>query len=251
MKAPDSRHPRASPVEPYSAGGIGSSTLELLEGAHAYNAWILSKIRPYLGARNLELGAGQGTLSQQVLESHRVLLCEPSDDNRRILRERLGNHERLLSIVGELRDLERTQAFSCIYSTNVLEHVEDDVRLLEQAAPLLAPGGHFVAVVPAHRWLFSKFDSRIGHHRRYDRKDRERLERAIARAALGLTLVEFRYFNPVGALAWLVRMRWLQKSEIPIKDATLMNRLAPILSKLDVFPIPFGLSLVLCYKKAP
>lgn len=251
MSAPDPRQSPVSEDKPYSAGNIGSSTLELLEEADAYNAWIFSKIAPYLGARNLELGAGQGTLSRHALDGHSVVLCEPSSDSRRVLQRRFGNHERALAIVEDLAALKGHENFDCIYSANVLEHVIDDVHLLEQAAPLLQPGGHFVAVVPAHRWLYSKFDARLGHHRRYAKDDVERLERAIVVAGLGLELVEFRHFNPVGAVAWLVRMRLLRKKAIAPKDARLMNRLVPLLMKLDRLPLPFGQSLVLCYKRSP
>ena len=37
------------------------------------------------------------------------------------------------------------------------------------AAGLLRPAGHIVVLSPAHQFLFSKFDSSIGHYRRYNR----------------------------------------------------------------------------------
>ena len=145
--------------------------------------------------------------------------------------------------------LEDDEGFDCIYSANVLEHVEDDVRALQKGADLLRPGGYFVAVVPAHRWLFSRFDSRVGHHRRYDDGDKKRLASWIREREIPLALVEYRYFNPLGALGWFVRMRLFDQRHDMARNVKWMNRLAPVLARLDRLPIPFGQSLVLCYKR--
>jgi SAM-dependent methyltransferase len=54
---------------------------------------------------------------------------------------------------------------------DVLEHVEDQHRLLASLERCLIPGGRLYLTVPAHRWLWSREDSDAGHFRRYALKD--------------------------------------------------------------------------------
>ena len=51
---------------------------------------------------------------------------------------------------------------------NVLEHIKEDKKELEEAYNKLKNNGHLIILVPAHNKLYSKFDEAIGHFRRYD-----------------------------------------------------------------------------------
>lgn len=61
--------------------------------------------------------------------------------------------------------------FGAILAFEVLEHVQDDKELLNQAYALLRPGGRMLVSVPAHRRLFSAVDASVGHYRRYERDE--------------------------------------------------------------------------------
>jgi SAM-dependent methyltransferase len=50
---------------------------------------------------------------------------------------------------------------------DVLEHVEDPVTVLKHAHQALENGGAVIATVPAHPWLYSRWDEQLGHYRRY------------------------------------------------------------------------------------
>jgi glycosyltransferase involved in cell wall biosynthesis len=60
-------------------------------------------------------------------------------------------------------------SFAGILAFEVIEHVEDDRRLLAQAYELLEPGGWLLLSVPAHQARFSVVDEAVGHFRRYER----------------------------------------------------------------------------------
>ena len=50
---------------------------------------------------------------------------------------------------------------------DVLEHMEDPVTVMQHARRILKPGGGIVFTVPAYPWMFSDWDKRLGHFRRY------------------------------------------------------------------------------------
>ncbi len=89
---------------------------------------------------------------------------------------------------------------------DVLEHIEDDRAEMVQAARRVRPGGHIIALSPAHQWLFTPFDRSIGHCRRYSKATL----RAITPA--GLELVWLGYLDSVGFFASLANKVMLQQA---------------------------------------
>jgi hypothetical protein len=71
-------------------------------------------------------------------------------------------------LVGTIESVEKTLPFNTVLYIDVLEHIADDAAELNCAAGHLAPDGSLVVLAPAHQFLFSEFDSAIGHHRRYN-----------------------------------------------------------------------------------
>lgn len=71
---------------------------------------------------------------------------------------------------GTLSDLlgEGEAAADLVLMLDVIEHVEDDRSLVEQAVRLLGPGGHLLVTVPADPRLWSPHDEVFGHYRRYE-----------------------------------------------------------------------------------
>lgn len=243
------RDPVDVAAEAYEADGTGTATLELLESATRYNGWLVSMLRPFLGANNLELGAGHGTLTALVARDHQVVASEPSATGRAVMAARFASNPRVSAVIADVDELPNTETFDAIYSANVLEHVADDVALIKRTSKVLRPGGHFVAVVPAGDWLYSRFDAAVGHHRRYGYADRVRLTSALEGANGGFELVAYRPFNPIGALGWFFRMRLLERSQIPAADIQRVDRLVPLLRQLDRLPMWFGQNLLLSFQK--
>ncbi len=58
-----------------------------------------------------------------------------------------------------------------IYTSNVLEHIEDDSLALRNLHSALLPNGALGIYVPAFPFLFSEMDEIVGHFRRYRRRD--------------------------------------------------------------------------------
>jgi SAM-dependent methyltransferase len=118
------------------------------------------------------VGAGLGTNIPHLLNASVTawLAMEPDPDFAATIGEKIARHELPAScgvIDGTLDMLEPTDRFDTILYLDVLEHIADDAAELRRAARHLARGGKLIVLAPAHQYLFSPFDTAIGHYRRY------------------------------------------------------------------------------------
>jgi SAM-dependent methyltransferase len=140
--------------------------------------------------RVLDFGAGAGSLTEIWREiSNTSPDCVELDP---ILRLKL--QEKGFTAVCRLADLNGTYDF--IYSSNVLEHVDNDEEVLAQLTTLLSPQGVIAVYVPAFPSLFTDFDKAVGHFRRYRKNE---LCKKIQNA--GNYVVSAKYNDSVGFFA--------------------------------------------------
>ncbi|HRA46808.1 MAG TPA: class I SAM-dependent methyltransferase [Thermomicrobiales bacterium] len=58
-------------------------------------------------------------------------------------------------------------SFDLVLSLDVIEHVDNDVQILESLFEIVKPGGHLIVTVPAFQSLWSQHDEINQHKRRY------------------------------------------------------------------------------------
>jgi SAM-dependent methyltransferase len=185
----------ARQLEPAGQAASGTENLEVMREAVRYNAWLADLVRAHLGParRVLDFGAGRGTFAQLLNgDGGREITCvEPDREARRELAAAgLESH-------ASVADLPQAH-FDAVYTLNVLEHVTDDVRALQDLRACLRPGGRLFVYVPAFPLLYTAMDRRVGHLRRYRRH--ELLERV---RAAGFTAERTRYADSLGFFATL------------------------------------------------
>jgi SAM-dependent methyltransferase len=76
------------------------------------------------------------------------------------------------------RHLPYEDEFEAAGAFDVIEHVDDDRRVLEQLHRCLRAGGGLLLTVPQHRWLWGPSDELARHKRRYTRAELEAKVRA-------------------------------------------------------------------------
>ena len=223
-------------------------TLEALEEAQRYAAWLYSLAEAHLGSRVLEVGSGTGTLTQWIASRERVAALEIEPDYAEKLRARFATLPNVEVHEGSATDVEligraARGGVDSAMSFNVLEHIPDDEGVLRNVYELLPIGGRFVCFVPAFPILYGAYDKVLGHVRRYTRKE---LTAKMTRA--GFTIVDVRYVNMPGFFLWFFSGRVLRKAGVPGGSRALRvyDRLVtPVTRTLEarVRP-PFGQSLV-------
>ena len=150
------------------------------------------------------------------------------------------------AIQGTLQDLPRAMCFDSILYIDVLEHIMDENAELRRAVPHLHPGGSLIVLSPAHLWLYSPFDSAIGHFRRYSATSLRNV------APTTLKLQALRYLDSIGMLASLGNRLLLRQSE-PSESQILFwdRRLVPISRFLDpLLAYKCGKSVLAIWRRA-
>jgi SAM-dependent methyltransferase len=231
--------PRGETVEGTEAQ---AETLRRMATARNYNEWLFDRLRPYLGRRVLDVGAGVGTFCDLVApECDLVVALESDVVFAAALRDRFGDSDRVRVVESEAEVVEPSSLpgpFDSIVCLNVLEHIGDDAAALARFRELLAPGGRLLLLVPAHAALYGRADRALGHERRYSKLP---LQRLLDQS--GFTVDVARHVNPVGAAGWLVSGRLLRRAGIPRGPLRAYDRAVPLLRALDRLELPFGLSL--------
>jgi SAM-dependent methyltransferase len=188
--------------------------LELFAHAQNWKRYFARVLRRHIRGQVLEAGAGMGSNTMLLYNQHCTGWTWLEPDAR--LFEQLIRSDAVASlpcedldcIKGDTTYFTETALFDCVLYIDVLEHIEADAAELQRAAALLKPGGKLIVLAPAHNYLFSPFDTAIGHYRRYDKK----MLRAAAPASL--KIISLRYYDSIGFFASLMN-KWLLKQEYP------------------------------------
>ena len=227
----------------------GKVALDVLEQAPRFNQWMYQSIKPYLGQRLAELGAGRGNLSKLLRRHGHLLVTDYRTDYLGELGERWDHLEhlqvaRLDMTVPADYDVLRQFNPDTIVCLNVLEHIEDDRAVLQALHKFLPSGCRLVFLVPYDPRLFSEFDRQIGHFRRYQNGE---LEGKMTDA--GFVVERQFFFNKVGVIAWWVGNKLSGQRTIAGWQLKLYNILTPLFRRLDrVLPMT-GLSTVVVARK--
>jgi SAM-dependent methyltransferase len=147
----------------YQKGEYGSAIIVQLESARKFNLWIGQILRPFVGDRVLEIGAGIGNLSSQFIPRELYVV---SDTNPHYL----CSYAHGKPYVPVLR-IDATDSvdfaglkgqFDKALMINVLEHASDEQLALKNVSSALAAGGRAVILVPSHPGLCVSQDIVLG-----------------------------------------------------------------------------------------
>jgi len=151
-------------------------------------------------------------------------------------------------------------SFGLVAMLDVLEHIAAEGRALAEARHVLAPGGHLVLAVPALRWLWSDWDVRVHHQRRYAARSL-----AAALRGAGFRVVRLTYFNTlllpvvaavrrVGLVRRLVRPAdggEFRRGSSPLANRILAGVLGAEARLLRRADLPVGVSLAALARRDP
>jgi SAM-dependent methyltransferase len=141
----------------------------------ARNALIVGLIGKYFpeARRFLEVGCGNGAVLQAIARSRkweRLVGTELHPTGLVHARKRLPSVEFAQM---DARDIPAANAFDLTGAFDVIEHIDDDERVLRGMRAATRTGGGVIVAVPQHPWLWSRADVTAHHQRRYRRGELE------------------------------------------------------------------------------
>lgn len=205
--------------------------LELFAAATNWKRYLVAALRPFLGPRVLEVGAGIGATTSvlNVEPGHRWTCLEPDPTMATRLRELLAAGD--LPAGCEVRQgtvalLGDEHMYDSVLYVDVLEHIHDDREELAAVSRHVASGGHLAVLAPAHPWLYTAFDAGIGHFRRYTR----RTLRQVGPESMRIT--QLRYLDSVGMVASAANRLLLRQSLPTARQIAIWDKLMVPCSRL-------------------
>jgi len=230
----------------------GLETLKAIKDADAFNSWMYSQIAPFVESPVLEIGSGIGNISKCCLaDGHSLTMTDIRSEYIDFLKDAFSERTEdilQLDLVDEHFDQNYSSyigRFKTVFALNVIEHIEDDNRAIQNATKLLCDGGKLIILVPAHAILYNKLDSNLFHFKRYGFRDLNKLMETSP-----LKLETIKGFNGLGIAAWVYGGLFSRKGVIAGGDMKFYNRLVPIAKWVDKITFfKLGLSLIAVSRK--
>jgi SAM-dependent methyltransferase len=201
--------------------------------------WILrSRVR---GIKSfLEVGCGTGFVIRGIAKAFPSLELEASEyfeDGLVFARQRLPKCR--------FRQLDATamaeeNAYDCIGSFDVIEHIDADETVLVNFNLALRSGGFLLLTVPQHPWLWSAADDYAHHVRRYTINE---LRRKVIHAGFRIDY-STSFVSLLLPLMALQRLSSRNQSYIPddeFKISPLLNAALYLVMQLELILLRFGL----------
>ena len=234
---------------------MGSEWFDIVDTNHF---WIRNRLQVFLklasplavNARYGEIGCGTGFFQHQ-LERNAGIFAEGFDLNLDALKRNISRSPLFVyNVFDQCPSLKST--YDGLFLFDVLEHLDNDQDFVKACLHHLKPGGLIYINVPSREELRSKYDTLVGHVRRYSLSDLVSLV-----ASCGLAVEKHTYWGmPLYPLLVCRKIlmrstpdnRVLQSGMKP--PSRFVNKVLALLSRLE--PIPqavIGTSVMLIARK--
>lgn len=119
----------------------------------------------------LEIGCGTGFVLRGFAKMRKEMCLSGAEINIAGIRLAQARVPRAEFIQMDAYHMPFEEEFDVVGAFDVLEHIDEDGRALQEIFRSVRPGGGMILTVPQHQWLWSVTDEIACHRRRYSRRD--------------------------------------------------------------------------------
>ena len=241
-----------------------SELINHLEKIHEYQKtdfrWcnIRKVVKKYItGKTILDAGCGTGHLMLDLLkENYEVTAIDYSNELIDFAKKNIKNANSNENIIScDLISIKKQNfsPFDSIICLDVIEHIDSDEMVLKNFRDLLKNEGTLIISVPAIKSFYGERDKKVGHYRRYDKKE---LIKKVTNT--GYVIFDIRYWNFIGVIPFILSEKMLHQplnedirySRSRLSSKLLNNLLNHWFSVIENrFRFPIGLTLIVVCKK--
>jgi glycosyltransferase involved in cell wall biosynthesis len=230
----------------YKEDEYGWPHLVEVERTTRFNLWLGEALRPFVGDRVLEIGAGIGTLTSQFIPREYYVASDINPNYIHYLKSYSYGKPYL-----EIKEIDAgsrysflgLEGFDTVIVVNLLAQLEEPA-VLANVWSTLNSKGRLVIVVPLHKRLYGSLDMALGRKRRYSRRE---IEGSLAEA--GFSIQTAFDFNRLCVPLWLLSGRVLRRKRLSRLELKILDTLIPIMKRLDRLWPWKGLALVIVAEK--
>ncbi|HXG64228.1 MAG TPA: glycosyltransferase [Blastocatellia bacterium] len=227
----------------YKKDEYGSRMLVELERTRRFNLWLGRTLRPYIGDKVLELGAGVGTLTSQFIPRELYVAADTNPHYLHYLRSYSYGKPYLRVVKADADSAEDFEVlegqFDTAVAVNVLEHAADDVEALRNLRSTLEPGGRLIIMVPQSPSLYGSLDAALERRERYSAA---KLTQQLA--AAGFRVEKMFDFNRASVPGWWLNGKLLGRKKFSRVQLKALDMATPLLRRIDRFLPWRGLSII-------
>ena len=217
--------------------------LEHFDAAFNFRKYQISLIRQYLSGKFIEVGPGKGGLTNFYRKFlKKPTLIEPEKKLYQLLKKKFKNNKIIIKncTINQIQN-----KFDTIIYFDVLEHIKDDLKEIKTASRKLKKEGHLIFSVPAYQSLYSSFDKKVGHYKRYNKSDFFEISKKTE-----LKIEKIIYYDSIGFFLLILNRIFSLKQTNLKNKLFLWNLLIPISRLIDFLTFnKFGKSLLCVFKK--
>lgn len=149
-------------VTPNNKDIVAQETLSYLKN---YNRYVHNLVSKNITKKNiLDFGSGYGLFCEYLIKKgYNVNAFEINEVAKQ------KTIEKKIKTFSKFEDI--TQKYNTVVSMNVLEHIEDDVLILENIKTIMDKEGKLILYLPCSKFVWSSLDEDANHYRRYSKKE--------------------------------------------------------------------------------
>jgi len=194
----------------------------------------------------LEIGCGTGFVLQMLEKTFpewEIYATEAELEGIHFAKQRVTSRTKLFQM--DACAIPFKNEFDVVGAFDVIEHIRDDRKAINEIYRALKPGGYFVLSVPQHMFLWSKFDEVGCHFRRYAVNELEDIIKSC-----GFSVQLSTSFNSL-LLPLMMMSRWFKRTdnnkEIDVLDelrlSKSINKILTLILYVEYLLVKLGIRL--------